>query len=115
MLARGITATSGRHGRSCEGRMKLHQTATPRTSAAKAQPMRGLRVSHSAQILNAKNVAASTSRSQAHGRFEKLSASVVQQISATRKRNPSAVKSQPRGLANQTGRALMTAFWFELF
>jgi hypothetical protein len=40
MNARGITATSGRQGRSCEGLMLIHQAATPRNSAITITDMR---------------------------------------------------------------------------
>jgi hypothetical protein len=70
MNARGITATSGRHGRSCDGEMVSHHPATPATSATKIHFMRRRRDSHSAQIANAAKASANATRSHAHGKFE---------------------------------------------
>ena len=70
MIALGITATSGRHGRSCEGWMNVQPTATTTNSPAKAQDMCRRLVSHKAQTLNARNAAASATRSHGHGRLE---------------------------------------------
>src|SRR5262245_52586726 len=70
IVARGITATSGRHGRWCEGRMEIHQTSTHRNTPAKTRYADSLRARHKAQIPNAKKANASANRSQAHGRLE---------------------------------------------
>ena len=50
--------------------MLIHQTSTLRNSPAKASDMGGLCVSHKAQVPNAMNATDSSSRSEAHGRFE---------------------------------------------
>ena len=68
MIARGITATSGRHSRSCDGEMKLNHTTTARNSAAKAHLARAARLQRSAQTLKARKVSASTARAHAQGR-----------------------------------------------
>src|SRR5262245_28861785 len=96
MAARGMTATSGRHGRLCDGEIEMNQTSTMRNSPAKARRLhrllgaggtaggdpgeglsalagfaeRGRWLSHRAQTLNAANATASASRNQAHGRLE---------------------------------------------
>ncbi|HEY1375609.1 MAG TPA: hypothetical protein VGF55_02385 [Gemmataceae bacterium] len=65
-----MTATSGRHGRSCDGRIEMNQPSTTRNSPAKANRIRGRRVSHKAQTLNAAKATASASRNHAQGRLE---------------------------------------------
>jgi hypothetical protein len=71
MNARGITATSGRQFRSCEGAMVSHQAITPITSANTTAGMRRRRDSQSPQIANAANPAANPNRSSGKGRLEK--------------------------------------------
>src|SRR4029453_18753752 len=70
MNARGITATSGRQGRSCEGLMLLNQTTPPKKSAANTAIFRGVRENHKAQAPNVRKTSANTRRSQPQGRLE---------------------------------------------
>ena len=70
MNARGITATSGRQGRSWEGLMVLNQTTTPRKSAANTAIVRGVRAYQRAQMPKIRKASASTRRAQPQGRLE---------------------------------------------
>ena len=70
MIARGMTATSGRHGRSNDGRIERNHSSTRRNSPAHAKRMRGLGVSHKAHTLNVAKATASPTRPQAQGRLE---------------------------------------------
>jgi hypothetical protein len=69
-IARGITATSGRHGRSCEGAIEIHQTTTAKNTTRKIadMPLRG--DIQQAQTANAAKAAANVNRSSPQGRFE---------------------------------------------
>src|SRR5262249_62022100 len=78
MKARGITATSGRQGRSCEGLMLLNQTTTPRKSAAKTIIFRGVRENQRAQTPNVKKNSARTRRAHPQGRLEQYIDRVAQ-------------------------------------
>ena len=70
MTARGMTATSGRQLRSCEGGSMTHHATTPRYSTMKAMDTRRRRESQRAQIANAAKATANPRRSEVHGRFE---------------------------------------------
>ena len=70
IVARGMTATSGRHCRSCEGEMESHQATTPRNSTTNTTGARRSRDSQSSHVAStAKNVANAT-RNPADGRLE---------------------------------------------
>src|SRR5215469_1722025 len=99
-----MTATSGRQGRSCEGRMLRNQTSTTRNRPAKAQRICGLWINHKAQMPNAAKATASTSRNQAHGKLEKQIARVAQTTSRALQRKPIPANSQPSNLNNQDAR-----------
>jgi hypothetical protein len=70
MMARGMTATSGRHGRSCEGAIDIHHAITPRHSAKKISDLRGRREIQRIQTAAAAKQTAAARRKPAHGRFE---------------------------------------------
>jgi hypothetical protein len=70
MKARGITATSGRQLRSCEGGMAIHHATTPAKTRMKATRSRRRGDNQSAQTANAAKTTASPSRNSGHGRFE---------------------------------------------
>ena len=70
MKARGMTATSGRQSRSCDGAMVSHHATTPRNTTSTKAGMRLRRDSQNPQMANAANAAASASRRFAHGKFE---------------------------------------------
>ncbi len=95
MVALGITATSGRQLRSCDGEMVSHQPTTPRNSTVNAIVRRG-RDSQSAQIANAAKATASTVRSHATGKLEKWMASVAQATSRTKPNCLNPAITQPR-------------------
>ena len=65
-----ITATSGRHTRSCDGAMEIHHPTTPRNITRNTTGMCRLCDSQSAQIEKAANAPASPSRNPLHGKFE---------------------------------------------
>jgi hypothetical protein len=70
MITRGIIATSGRHGRSCEGEIEIHQTAITKNNTRKTAdiPRRG--ETQQAQTAKAVKAAAKINRNAAHGKFE---------------------------------------------
>ena len=103
---RGMTATSGRHSRSCEGSIVDHAARTTRYTAANAASFAALRRVHSAQAENARNAAASPMRSHAPGKSENQMASVAQTTNPTRSRNHSVARSQDRSLVSHEAR-----FW----
>jgi hypothetical protein len=70
MNARGITATSGRQLRSCEGGIAIHHASTPRNTASATSRIRRRRESQTAHMANSAKAAASARRTPAHGRFE---------------------------------------------
>jgi hypothetical protein len=70
MNARGITATSGRHGRSFEGAIDIHHAITPRYNTMKATDMRRPDANQTAQTAKAAKAIAKTKRASDQGKFE---------------------------------------------
>src|SRR6516165_2590689 len=68
--ARGITATSGRHGRSCEGGIEIHHATTPKNKAIAVRLIHRRLERKNANMVKAAKAAANVKRSAAHGRFE---------------------------------------------
>jgi hypothetical protein len=66
-----MTATSGRHGRWCDGIIDIHHPTTPTNNKMKMLNARRPRDRHSSQIETRAKQAAKVSRAAAHGRFEK--------------------------------------------
>jgi hypothetical protein len=66
-----MTATSGRHGRWCDGMIEIHQAATPTNNMMKTVSARRRRDNQKSQIETRAKQAARASRTSAHGRFEK--------------------------------------------
>jgi hypothetical protein len=70
MNARGITATSGRHGRSCDGDIDIHHAMTPRYNTIKTTDGRRPGVNQTAQTAKTAKAIAKTRRPSDHGKFE---------------------------------------------
>jgi hypothetical protein len=66
-----MTATSGRHGRWCDGKIDIHHANTPTNNTVKTMNARRRRDSQSSQIETSAKHAARASRASAQGRFEK--------------------------------------------
>src|SRR5690606_15580652 len=79
---RGITATSGRHWRSCEGWIVVQASHHPSSSPASSSSGQPRRERHSAHAANTANDAAARARTPGHGSGAYPTASTVQATSA---------------------------------
>src|SRR5262249_38131452 len=112
MIARGVTATSGRQSRSFEGAIEIHQTTTAKNKTRKAAVMPRRGDTQQAQTANAAKAAANANRSSAQGSFEYQIASVPQAMSTTCQPTQRARMSQPRDLAKKL-RSDLTGLLFD--